>query len=114
MINRNKINLKEKETRIHLVQRISKLNSKFGFGVAKELYRDTLNSIEKEFKWGNISEIQRIEMDIKFYNIKFETESDFDGKTKKRRVENKEVQILFGVKTSTLADALFKPTKKAN
>ena len=84
MINRSKIDLKEKETRIHLMQRISKLNSKFGFEVAKELYRDTLNSIEKkEFKWGNIPEIQRIEMDIKFSNIKFESESDFDRKTRK-------------------------------
>ena len=84
LINRNKIDQKEKETRIHLIQRISKLNSKFGFEVAKELYRDTLNGIEKkESKWGNITEIQRIEMDIKFDNIKFETESDTDWKAKK-------------------------------
>ena len=72
LIKRNKNDQKEKETRIHLMQRISKLNSKFVFKVAKELYRDTLNGIEKkEFKWGNIIEIQRIEMDIKFDNIKF-------------------------------------------
>ena len=48
------------------------------------MYRDTLNGIEKkEFKWGNITEIQRIEMDIKFNNIKFETESDINGKAKR-------------------------------
>ena len=83
LINRNKIDQKEKETRIHLMQRISKLNSKFGFEVAKELYRDTLNGIEeKEFKWGNIMEIQRIEMDIKSDNIKFETGLDTEGKSK--------------------------------
>ena len=56
LINRNKIDHKEKETSIHLMQRISELSSKFGFEVAKELYRDTLNGIEKkEFKWGNLN-----------------------------------------------------------
>ena len=71
LINRSKIAPKEKETRIHLMQRISKLNSKFNFDVAKELYRDTLNGIEKkEFKWGNLTERQRIEVDIKFDNLK--------------------------------------------
>ena len=62
------------------MQRISKLNSNFGFDVAKELYRDTLNCIErKEFKWGNLTEMQRIEMDIKFDNLKIEaSETDID------------------------------------
>ena len=73
------------ETRIHLMQRISKLNSKFGFEVAKELYRDTLNGIEKkEFKWGNLTKMQRIEMDIKFDNLKIAAcEVKVDGKSKK-------------------------------
>ena len=59
--------------------------------MAKELYRDLLNGIEKkEFKWGNITEIQRIEMDIKFDNIKFETESDTDGKKKPTKKSSKD------------------------
>ena len=73
------------------MQRISKLNSKFRFEVAKELYRDTLNGIEKkEFKWGNITEIQRIGMDIKFDNIKFETESGTDGRKKSVKKSSKD------------------------
>ena len=83
LINRIKVDQKEKETRIHLMQRISKLNSKFRFEVAKELYRDTLNGIEKKFKWGNIMEIQRIEINIKFDNTKFKTKSDTEGKSQK-------------------------------
>ena len=97
LISRNKIDQKEKETRIHLMQRISKLNSKFRFEAAKELYRDTLNGIEKEFKWGNITEIQRIEMDIKFDDIKFETESDTDGKKKpiKKSSKDKSLDVIW-------------------
>ena len=85
LINRSKISPKEKETRINLMQRISKLNSKFGFDIVKELYRDTLNGIEKkEFKWGNLVKMQRIEMDIKFDNLKIEaSEAEVDGKSKK-------------------------------
>ena len=109
LINRNKIDQKE-ETRIHLMQRISKLNSKFRFKVAKELYRDTLNGIKKkEFKWGNITEIQRIEMDIKFDNIKFETESDTDGKKKTVKNPRRTKTLMwFGVRTLFLAGVLYK------
>ena len=53
--------------------------------MAKELYRDTLNGIEKKkFKWGNLTEMQRIEMDIKFDNLKIEAnETDLDSRSKK-------------------------------
>ena len=84
LINRSKFAPKEKETRIHLMQRISKPNSKFGFDVAKELHRDTLNGIKKkEFKWGNLTKMQRIEMDIKFDYLKIEaSDVDLDSKSK--------------------------------
>ena len=82
--NRSKIAPKEKETRIHLMQRISKLNSKVGFDVTKELYRDTISGIEKkEFKWGNLTEMQRIEIGVKVDNLKIEaSEPDLDSKSK--------------------------------
>ena len=89
LINRSKITSKEKETRIHLMQRISKLNSKFGSEVATKLYRDTLNGIEKkEFKWGNLNEVQRIEMDIKFDNLKIEG-MDFDSESRSKKQTKK-------------------------
>ena len=50
----------ERDMRIDLIKRISKLNEKLGFSKSKELYREVLNSIEKGnssgvifMKWSN-------------------------------------------------------------
>ena len=69
ILNRAKISSNERKTRVHLMKRISKLNEKLGFVKSKELYRETLNAIEKgEFGWCNFYEIERLENEILFEN----------------------------------------------
>ena len=58
ILNRPNISDLERNTQIYLMKRISKLNEKIGFSKSKELYRETLLSIEKgEFSWDNFYEI---------------------------------------------------------
>ena len=74
ILNRPKISDLERNARIHLMKRISKLNEKIGFAKSKELYRETLLSIEKgEFSWENTYEMEKIENEIRFENMKVET-----------------------------------------
>ena len=47
ILNRSKISEAERDTRIYLMKHISKLNEKLGFHKSKELYRESLNAIEK-------------------------------------------------------------------
>ena len=83
ILNRSKISAEESKTRIFLMKRISKLNEKLPFSKSKELYKDTLLSIEKgEFDWMNFYEIERIENDIRFSNMKVADSPDL-GKNKK-------------------------------
>ena len=86
ILNRAKISSNERKTRVHLMKRISKLNEKLGFVKSKELYRETLNAIEKgEFGWCNFYEIERLENEIRFENMKVEdTVSEEDQKRKKQ------------------------------
>ena len=78
ILNRPKISEVERNTRVYLMKRISKLNEKIGFNKSKELYRETLLSIEKgEFSWGNTYEIEKIENEIRFKNMKVDTSPEF-------------------------------------
>ena len=55
-------------------------------------------------------------MDIKFDNIKFETESDFDGKTRKtlkKGGKEKSPDVVW-CKDFNLGKCIFKPTIKGN
>ena len=59
ILNRAHIFDAERDTRIYLMKRISKLNEKLGFSKSKELYREVLNSIEKgEFFWCDFYEME--------------------------------------------------------
>ena len=65
ILNCSKICDAERDTRIYLMKRISKLNENLGFGKSKELYGEVLNSIEKgEFFWCNFYEIERLKNEI--------------------------------------------------
>ena len=67
-------------TRMHFMKIISKLYQKLGFNKSKELYRKTLNSIEKgEFTWCKIYEIERLENKIRFNNMKVDDRSTDDS-----------------------------------
>ena len=71
ILNRSRICNAERDTRIYLMERISKLNEKLGFSKSKELYREFLNSIEKgEFFWCDFYEMERLENEICFNNMK--------------------------------------------
>ena len=77
ILNRSKISDVEHDTRIYLMKRISKLNKKLGFNKSKELYRGVLNSIEKgEFFWCDFYEIERLENEIIFNNMKVDDNSN--------------------------------------
>ena len=81
ILNRPSISDLEHKTQIYLMKRISKLNEKIGFSKSKELYRETLLSIEKgEFSWDNFYEIEKIENEIRFENMKVESSPDFKKK----------------------------------
>ena len=89
ILNRVNISEPEKSTRIHIMKRISRLNEKLGFGKSKELYRETLNAIEKgEFTWCNYYEIERLENEIRFNNMKVE-----DNFTDDKRKQNAQVEV---------------------
>ena len=89
ILNRVNISDPEKSTRIHIMKRISRLNEKLGFGKSKELYRETLNAIEKgEFTWCNYYEIERLENEIRFNNMKVE-----DNSTDDKRKQNAQVEV---------------------
>ena len=76
ILNRSKIGNVERDTRIYLMKRISKLNEKLGFSKSKELYREVMNSIEKgEFFWCDYYEIERLENEIRFNNMKVDDNS---------------------------------------
>ena len=47
IFNHSKICDAERDMRIYLMKRISKLNEKLGFNKSEELYREVLNSIKK-------------------------------------------------------------------
>ena len=67
ILNRPNISDLECNTQIYLMKRISKLNEKISFSKSKELYRETLLSIEKgEFTWDNFYEIEKIKNEIRF------------------------------------------------
>ena len=81
ILNKPKISDEESKTRIYLMKRISKLNEKLPFAKSKELYRETLLAIEKgEFSWLNFYEIERIENDIRFSNMKVADSPDHKAK----------------------------------
>ena len=76
ILNRSKISEAEYDMRIYLMKQISKLNEKLGFNKSKELYRETLNAIEKrEFFWCNYYQIERLENEIRFNNVKVDDSS---------------------------------------
>ena len=76
ILNCSKICDAERDMRIYLMKRIAKLNEKLGFSKSKELYREVLNSIEKgEFFWCNFYEIERLENEIQFNNMKVDDTS---------------------------------------
>ena len=82
ILNRRNISELERNTCIYLMKRISKLNERIGFSKSKELYRETLLSIEKgEFSWDNFYEIEKIENEIRFENMKVESSPDFKKKS---------------------------------
>ena len=71
VLNRSKISKAECDMRIYLMKHISKLNEKLGFNKSKELYRETLNAIEKgEFFWCDYYQIEKLENEIRFNNMK--------------------------------------------
>ena len=71
ILNQSHICDAERDTRIYLMKRISKLNEKLHFSKSKELYREVLNSIEKgEFFWCDFYEMERLENEIRFNNMK--------------------------------------------
>ena len=76
ILNRSKISQVERDMRIYLMKCILKLNEKLGFQKSKELYREVLNSIEKgEFYWSDYYEIERLENEIRFNNMKVDDNS---------------------------------------
>ena len=76
ILNRSKISEAERDTRIYLMKRISKLNEKLSFHKSKELYRESLNAIEKgEFFWCDFYQIERLENEIRFNNMKVDDSS---------------------------------------
>ena len=76
ILNKSKILEAERDTRIYLMKRISKLNEKLGFHKSKELYRESLNAIEKgEFFWCDFYQIERLKNEIRFNNMKVDYSS---------------------------------------
>ena len=91
ILNRSRISTEESKTCIFLMKRISKVNEKLPFSKSKELYRDTLLSIEKgELDWMNFYEIEHIENDIRFSNMKV---SDSPDASKSKKTSSSELEI---------------------
>ena len=79
ILHRVNISEPEKSTCTHFMKRISWLNEKLGFSNSKELYRETLNAIEKgEFTWCNYYKIERLENEIRFNNMKVDDNATDD------------------------------------
>ena len=88
ILNRSKISEAERDMRIYLMKRISKLNKKLGFHKSKELYRESLNAIEKgEFFWCDFYQIERLENEIRFNNMK--VDNSYYKRKKSDAVNNK-------------------------
>ena len=89
ILNRSKISEVKRDTRIYLMKHISKLNQKLGFNKSKELYRVVLNSIEKgEFFWCDFYEIERLENEIRFNNMKVDDTSNNVDRHKSEHIMN--------------------------
>ena len=117
LINRNKIDLKEKETRIHLMQRIPKLNLKFGFEVAKEMYRDTLMASKRRSSNGGTLlkfKEQRWISNLIISNLKLSQILMGKQKGLERKAQKTKPQMSFGGRTLILGDADSKLITKGN
>jgi hypothetical protein len=75
IMGRRGISREELLTRLYLMKRLAKNESKLGFKKSKEMYRQTILSIEKkELDWADFSEIDRIENDMKFMHMKLDSD----------------------------------------
>jgi hypothetical protein len=84
ILGRRGISRDELLTRLYLMKRLAKNESKLGFKKSKELYKNTLLAIEKdELEWADFAEIDRMENDIKFMYMKFDSEKSKEKSSQK-------------------------------